>query len=163
MGPLIHRFFSPISITLATSFEELTHWKRLWCWEGLGEGGEGDDRGWDGWMASLTRWMRVSVNSGSWWWTARPGMLRFMGSQRVGHNWAADLIWSEVLQYYTISGWLNPQCGMTVGQLWHLSSWGFWYWRPVLEPISHGYQKTVLISELIQTIQNNLPILRSLM
>ena len=42
---------------LATSYEELTHWKRPWCWEGLGAGGEGDDRGWDGWMASLTRWM----------------------------------------------------------------------------------------------------------
>ena len=46
----------------------LTHWKRLWCWEGLGAGGEGDDRGWDGWMASLTRWTRVWVNSGRWWW-----------------------------------------------------------------------------------------------
>ena len=57
------------SSTLATWFEELTHWKRLWCWEGLGERGEGDDRGWDGWMASLTRWMWVWVNSGSWWWT----------------------------------------------------------------------------------------------
>ena len=53
------------SRTLATSCEELTHWKRLWCWEGLGAGGEGDDRGWDGWMASLTRWTWVWVNSGS--------------------------------------------------------------------------------------------------
>ena len=50
---------------LATSCEELTHWKRLWCWEGLGAGGEGDDRGWDGWMVSLTRWRWVWVNSGS--------------------------------------------------------------------------------------------------
>ena len=75
--------------------EELTHWKRPWCWEGLGAGGEGDDREWDGWMASLTRWTWVWVNSGSWWWTGRPGMLRFMGSQRVGHDWATDLIWSE--------------------------------------------------------------------
>ena len=63
------------SSTLVTSCEELTHWKRLWCWEGLGAGGKGDDRGWDGWMASLTRWMWVSVNSGSWWWTGRPGVL----------------------------------------------------------------------------------------
>ena len=70
----------------------LTHWKRLWCWEGLGAGGEGDNRGWDGWMASLTRWTWVWVNSGSWWWTGRPGVLRFMGSQRVGHDWATDLI-----------------------------------------------------------------------
>jgi len=82
------------SSTLATSCEELTHWKRLWCWEGLGAGGEGDDRGWDGWMASLTRWTWVSVNSGSWWWTGRPGVLWFMGSQRVGHDWATDLIYN---------------------------------------------------------------------
>ena len=53
------------SSTLATSCEELTHWKRLWCWEGLGARGEGDERGWDGWMASLTRWTWVWVNSGS--------------------------------------------------------------------------------------------------
>ena len=76
---------------LATSGEELTHWKRLWCWEGLGAGGEGDNRGWDGWMVSLTRWTWVWVNSGSWWWTGRPGMLQFMGSQRVGHDWATEL------------------------------------------------------------------------
>ena len=85
--------------SLATSCEELTHWKRLWCWEGLGAGGEGDDRGWDGWVVSLTRWMWVSVNSGSWRWTGRPGMLRFMGSQRVGHDWATDLIWSDIEHY----------------------------------------------------------------
>ena len=82
--------------TLATLCEELTHWKRLWCWEGLGARGEGDDRGWDGWMQSLTRWTWVSVNSGSWWWTERPGVLRFMGSQRVGHDWVTDLIWSDL-------------------------------------------------------------------
>ena len=63
---------------------------------GLGAGGGGDDRGWDGWMASLTRWTWVSVNSRSWWWTGRPGVLRFMGSQRVGHDWVTDLIWSDV-------------------------------------------------------------------
>ena len=63
----------------------------VWCWEGLGVGGEGDDRGWDGWMASLTLWMWVWVNSGSWWWTGRPGVLRFMGLQRVGHDWATEL------------------------------------------------------------------------
>ena len=72
------------SDTLATWCKELTHLKRPWCWEGLGAGGEGDDRGWDGWMASPTPWTWVWVDSGSWWWTGRPGMLRFMGSQRVG-------------------------------------------------------------------------------
>ena len=65
------------------------------CWEWLGTGGEGDDRGWDGWMASLTLWTWVWVNSGSWWWTGRPGMLRFTGSQRVGHNWGTELSWTE--------------------------------------------------------------------
>ena len=81
------------SNTLATSCEELTQWKRPWCWEELGAGGEGGDRGWDGWMASLTRWAWVWVNSRSWWWTGRPGVLRFMGSQRVGHDWATELNW----------------------------------------------------------------------
>ena len=66
------------------------------CWEGLGAGGEGDDRGWDGWMASLTRWTWVWVNSGSWWWTGRPGVLWFMGSQRVGHDWATELNWTDL-------------------------------------------------------------------
>ena len=73
--------------------DELTHWKRLWCWEGLGAGGEGDDRGWDGWMASLTWWAWVWVNSRSWWWTGRPGVLQFMGSQRVGRDWVTELNW----------------------------------------------------------------------
>ena len=89
------RYWSWNSSTLATSCEELTHWKRLWCWEGLGAGGEGDGRGWYGWMASLTRWTWVWGNSESWWWTGRPGVLRFMGSQRVGHDWATELYWIE--------------------------------------------------------------------
>ena len=80
---------------LATSCKELTHWKRLWCWEGLGTGGEEDDRGWDGWMASPTRWTWVWVNSGSWWWTGRSGVLWFMGSQRVRHDWVTELNWTE--------------------------------------------------------------------
>ena len=68
---------------------------KLWCWEGLGTGGEGDDRGWDGWMASPTWWTGVWVNSGNWWWTGRPGVLQFMRSQRVGHNWETELNWTE--------------------------------------------------------------------
>ena len=68
----------------------------LICISGLGAGGKGDDREWDGWMASLTRWMWVWVNSGSWWWTGRPGVRRFMGSQRVGHDWATELNWTEL-------------------------------------------------------------------
>ena len=60
-----------------------------------GQGGEGDDRGWDGWMISRTRWMWVWVNSGRWWWIGRPGVLWFMRSQRVGHDWATELNWTE--------------------------------------------------------------------
>ena len=71
----------------ADSFE------KTWCWERLRAGGEGDDRGWDGWMASPTQCTWVWVDSGSWWWTGRPGVLWFMGSQRVGHDWATELNW----------------------------------------------------------------------
>ena len=59
--------------------------------------GKGDDRGWDGWMASWTQWARIWVSSGSWWWTAKPGMLRSMGSQRVGHSWVTELSWLGTL------------------------------------------------------------------
>ena len=81
------------SNSLATSCEELTHLKRPWCWERLRAGGEGDDRGWDGWMASLTQWTWVWVGSGSWCRTGRPGVLQLMGSQRVRHDWATELNW----------------------------------------------------------------------
>ena len=76
------------SSTLATWCEELTYLKRPWCWDRLKVGGEGDDRGWDGWMEP--QWTWVWVNSGSWWWTGRPGVLQSMGSQRVGLNWLTD-------------------------------------------------------------------------
>ena len=77
------------SNTLATSCEELTSWKRPWCWEGLGAGGEGDDRGWDGWMASLIQWTWVWTSSRRWWRAGKPGM-QCMESQRVGHDWATE-------------------------------------------------------------------------
>ena len=64
-------------------------------WERLRAGGEGDNRGWDGWMALPTRWTWVWVDSGSWWWMGRPGMLRFMVSQRVGHDWVTELNWTQ--------------------------------------------------------------------
>ena len=83
------------SNTLATWCEELTHWKRPWCWERLRAGAEGNDRGWDGWMASPTQWTWVWVDSRSWWWTGRPGVLGFIGSQRVGHNRATEVNWTE--------------------------------------------------------------------
>jgi len=95
--------------TLATWCEELIHWKRLWCWERLRAGGERDDRGWDGWMASLTQLTWVWVYSRSWWWTGRPGVLWFMGSQWVRHDWGTELNWTELnglvvfLTYFSLS------------------------------------------------------------
>ena len=109
------------SSTLATSCEELTHWKRLWCWEGLGAGREGDDRGWDGWLASRTRWTWVWVNSRRWWWAGRPGVLRFMGSQRVRHDWATKLNWLKNLSFnlpypYNCSqNWFSHTFGFKMG------------------------------------------------
>ena len=73
-----------------------THWKSPWCWERLKVGGELDDRGWDGWMASPTQWTWVWVNSGSRWWTGKPGMLQSMASQRIGHD-SAELNWIEIM------------------------------------------------------------------
>ena len=84
------------SNTLVTWCEELTHLKRPWCWGKLKAGGEGDNREWDGWMASLTQWTWVWVNSGNWWWTGRPGMLQSMGSHRVRYDWVTELNWTEV-------------------------------------------------------------------
>ena len=68
--------------------------ERPWCWEGLGAGGEGDDRGWDGWMASPTRWTWVWVNSGSWWWTGRPGCYNSWG--RKESDMTQQLNWTEL-------------------------------------------------------------------
>ena len=84
------------SNTLATCCKELTHLKSLWCWERLRAGGKGDNRGWDDWMASLTQWTWVWVNSRSWWWTGRPGVLQSMGSQRVWHDWVTELNWNFI-------------------------------------------------------------------
>ena len=83
------------SNTLATWCEELTHYKRPWCWERSKVGGEGVDRRWDGWMASPTRWTWVWVSSGSWWWTGKPGRLQSMGSKRFGYEW---LNWTELIR-----------------------------------------------------------------
>ena len=75
-----------------------TDWleRKLWWWERLKAEGEGDNRGWDGWIASLTQWPWVWATWGSWWWTRMPGMLQSMVSQRVGHNWATELNWTEL-------------------------------------------------------------------
>ena len=75
---------------------------------GLGARREGDDRGWHGWISSLTQWTWVCVDSGSWWWTGRPGVLWFMGSQRVGHNWVTELNQTEYLKpSWKIKNWMD--------------------------------------------------------
>ena len=103
--------------------------EKHWCWEGLGAGGIGDDRGWDGWLASRTWWMWVWVNSGSWRW--RPGVLQFMESQRVRHNWATELIACEINQLPRFPGplwlwWAADQLPSHVRfpELWHSSPAG---------------------------------------
>ena len=110
------RCWSWNSNTSATWCKELTHWKRPWCWERLRAGGEGDDRGWDGWMASLTQWTWVWVNSESWWWTERPGMLRLMGSQRIRHNWRTELNWTGSLLPKV--SWGHTNALRVLGQSW---------------------------------------------
>ena len=88
------------SNTLATWCKELTHWKRPWCWERLRVGGEGYHRGGEGWMLSPTQWTWVWVDYESWWWTGRPGMLQFMESQRVRHDWATELNWTDIMNEF---------------------------------------------------------------
>ena len=84
---------------LATWCKELTHLKRSWCWEWFKEGGEGDSTGWDNSMASPTQWTWVWVNSESWCWRGKAGVLRSMGSQSVTHNWATELNWTEGIKH----------------------------------------------------------------
>ena len=81
---------------LATWCEELTHLKRPGCWKRLKAGGEGADRGWDGWMAPPTRWTWVWASSGSWWWIGKTGVLQSIGLQRVRHYWTIELNWRYI-------------------------------------------------------------------
>ena len=109
--------------TLATCYERVTHLKRPQCWERLNAGGEGDDRGWDCWMASPTQRTWVWVDSGSWWWTGRPGLLQSVGSQRVGHNWVTELNWTELTMVGAER--LRPPagcCGSWFVKAWYLPS-----------------------------------------
>ena len=116
---------------------------------GIGAGGERDDGGWDGWMASPTRWTWVWVDSGSWWWTERLGMLRFMGLQRVGHDWVTELNW-VVSRWWKMpslvySGLLSGFSNWSI--LSHWDSWKFnrciWFenwialWDYVIHSLSH--------------------------
>ena len=77
-------------------------WKDPDAGKDWGQEEKGENRGWDGWMASLTQWEWVWVNSGSWWWTGRPGMLQSMGSQIVGHDWATELNWTDEEIYFQV-------------------------------------------------------------
>ena len=120
------------SNTLATWCEELTHFKRPWCWERLKAEGKGDDRRLDDWMASPTQWTCIWVNSGSWWWTGKPGMMQSMGSQRVRHDWSTELKWSRkgnLFTYLTVESrsehqsqaQLDPKAAMSPGLYLSLS------------------------------------------
>ena len=98
VDPTILQYWNSNSLTIWC--KQPTPWKRPWCWERLKAGGERDDRGWDGWMASLTPWTWIWASSGSWWWTGKPGVLRFMGSQRAGRHWETELNWTELRHYF---------------------------------------------------------------
>ena len=115
------------SNTLAAWCEELTHLKRPWCWERFREGGEGDDRGWDGWMASPTQWAWVWVNSRSWCWTGKPGMLQSMVSQRVRQEWETE-VKSRFLSFARRPGasvLLRASCSRPSPQWVQMSRWVF--------------------------------------
>ena len=103
-------FIGRTDAEVATRCEELTHWKRPWCWEGLKVGEEVDDRGWDGWMASLTRWTRVWASSGSWWWTGKPGVLQSMSTKsqtglRDWTDWSNATHMTHLHKEFTIIIW----------------------------------------------------------
>ena len=104
------------SNTLGTWCKELIHWKRPWCWERLRARGEGGERGWDGWMASLTQWSWVWANSERQWRTGKPGVLQSMGSQRIRHDWAIEQQW-----------WLPGLWGEEVGELFNRYRVLIWY------------------------------------
>ena len=112
------------SNTLGTWCEELTHLKGPWCWERLRAGGEGDDRGWGGQMASPIQWTWVLVNSRSWWWTGRPGVLQSMGSQRVGHDWVTELNWTRLRAFNLHAYCLLKEWGLVHG--WELELLSVW-------------------------------------
>ena len=105
--------------------------KRPWCWEGLKEGGEEDDRKWDGWMASPTRWIWVWASSRSWWWTGKPGVLQSRGSQRVRHDWATEQNW---LKWKLLS----------VLRRRHLLRWPSLRWESPLSALRPGQEATCL-------------------
>ena len=127
--------------TLATSCEELTHLKRPWCWKRLKSRREGDDRGWHGWMASPTQWTWVWVNSRSWWWTGRPGMLQYMGLQRVKHDWTE--LNSFIKHWHRYFKWIDSFCFQKISVLCI-----FYYW-----PYFIGKETMAMILRFLSIIQ----------
>ena len=95
----------------------LTHWKRPWCWEILKAGGEGEDRGWDGWMVSLTQWTWVCINSGSCWWTSRPECAAVHG---VTKSWTRLSDWTELNH---VEGIDSPRRTILVDRLGDIPVW----------------------------------------
>ena len=127
--------------------EELTHWKRAWCWERLKASREGNDRGWDGWMASPTQCTWVWVSSGSGRWIGKPGVLQFMGSQRVGHNWMTGLNWTEQYTLSAILWGMSPPRGWSVwfhkdSRLEHLHALEMAFWHYVIWSYEICFQNT---------------------
>ena len=115
--------------TLATWCEEMTHCKRPWCWERLKAGGEGDDRGWDGWVASLIQWTLTWANSGRWWGTGNPGVLQSMGSQEVRNDLTTEhqqrqrilksrshIFRENIINVWTQNTWLS-QWNLQIGRM----------------------------------------------
>ena len=125
--------------------------EKTWCWKRLKVGGEGDDRGWDGWMASLTQWTWVWVNSGSWWWTEGPGMLQSMGSPRVGHDWATELNWTDtnLLLLFSKHWFIKDSHGFTI-----------YYWLRWWENLCQVSWSTSSVSLLIPFFRTHLYSLR---
>ena len=129
------------SNTLATSCEEPTHWKRPWCWEGLGAGGEGDDRGLDGWVASLTRCAWVWVNSGSWWWTGGLACCDSWGHKESDTterlNWTEPGFTNKVSLGHSLTHsfayhlWLLLYCKAELRRI-KVATWPLWKYLPGL-------------------------------
>ena len=133
--------------------KELTPWKRSWCWERLKAGGEGGDRGWDGWMESPTQWTRVWASSGSWWWTGKPGMPQSMGSQRDGHDRVTELNWDLIQHWCTEVKILASGIGKRDGVRWlSLRLWcgiyGQSFWGRKKGRCLYGCHLTVKVSKI---------------
>ena len=103
---------------LTTWWEELTDWGRPWCWQRLKAGGEGDNRGWNGLMASLTWWIWVWTISGKFWRTRKPGVLQSMGLQRIRHDWVTEQQPYSILYIYSDTSSLSIHLSMDKRNDW---------------------------------------------